>query len=144
MENIGEILVKAKLINKKQLKQVLEIQKKSKERLIIILVDEGFIDEDKMLVTLHDQLGVMVINLAEFEIKPEILKLIPAEMIKKYKVIPIEKLSDALTIAMLDPTDEKLKEDLEFVTNLSISPAISTKKSINAAIEKYYQSATEQ
>ncbi len=142
---LGDMLIKNGLINQEQLEQALEIQKKSKERLGSILVSEGFIEEDKMLITLQDQLGVMAINLDEWpEIEPDILKLIPAKIAKKNKVIPIEKLADTLTVAMLDPTDEKLKEDLEFITHLSISPAISTKRSIAAAIEKYYQSATEQ
>mgnify|MGYP001382702639 CR=1 FL=1 len=140
---LGEILIGEGLLTPEQLQQALDEQKKNGGKIGQIFIDLGFVPEERILFFLQQQLGMIAVNLDEWEVDPEILKLIPGEVAKKHLVIPIEKLGDTLTVAMMDPTDRKILDDLKFITNLNIEPAISTKRSLTAAVDKYYKSARE-
>ena len=141
---LGEMLIKAGLITDEQLNEALEIQKKKGEKLGTVLVDLKYITEDKILEVLQQQLGVVAIDLDNFEIDDETIRLIPPDIAKKHLVVPIEKLGDTLTVAMADVDNKQLMSDLQFITNLNISPAVATERSIKDAIDRYYKSAMEQ
>ncbi|MDD8032034.1 MAG: type IV-A pilus assembly ATPase PilB [Acidobacteriota bacterium] len=135
---LGEILLKEKIIETDQLKQALEYHKKDKVLISSALVALGFVTEEEIAQALSRQLGYPYIDLDQFEVFPEVISLIPADVAKKYMVMPIHKIKSFLTLAMVDPTDLEVIEDLRFRTSLSIQPVVSTETGINNAINKYY------
>ncbi|MDW3229285.1 MAG: type IV-A pilus assembly ATPase PilB [Acidobacteriota bacterium] len=135
---LGEILLKEKIIETDQLKQALEYHKKDKVLISSALVALGFVTEEEIAQALSRQLGYPYIDLDQFEVFPEVISLIPADVAKKYMVMPIHKIKSFLTLAMVDPTDLEVIEDLRFRTSLSIQPVISTETGITNAINKYY------
>ena len=141
---LGEMLIKAGLITDEQLQNALEVQKEEGKKLGSVLIELKYVSEEKILEVLQQQLGVVAIDLDNFEIDDETLKLIPADVAKKHLVIPIEKLGDTLTVAMADVEDKKLLTDLQFLTNLNISPAVATERSLKDAVDRYYKNALEQ
>ncbi len=140
---IGEMLLKEGMITQEQLDKALEVQGKQGGKLGSIIISEKMVDEEKVLNFLQQQLGIIAVNLDNWEIEKEVLALIPPDVAKKHQVVPIEKLGDTLTVVMQDPEDRKLIEDLTFITNCTIEPAISTERSILDAIDRYYKSAKE-
>ncbi len=100
---LGQILISSAIITEDQLKQALATQKKEGGRLGTNLVKLGFITEEKLVAFLSKQYGVPAINLSEYKIDPAVLKLVPAEMAKKYLIMPVARVGATLTITMADP-----------------------------------------
>jgi len=135
---LGDILLREKIINPDQLKQALDYQKKNNQPVSSALVALGFVTEEEIAQALSRQLGYPYIDLDQFEVFPEVISLIPAEVAKKYMVMPIHKIKSFLTLAMVDPTDLEVIEDIRFRTGLSVQPVISTETGVTNAINKYY------
>src|SRR5207237_8741389 len=91
---------------------------------------------------LSKQYGVPAINLAQFQIDPTIVKLVPTEAARKYQIIPLSRSGSTLTIAMTDPTNVFAMDDIKFMTGYTVEPAVASEIAITEAIEKYYGAAT--
>ena len=139
--NLGELLIREKLINPEQLKSALELQKKNGFSLSAALVNLGYISEEEIAKALSRQLGYPYIDLNQFDVYPDVIKLIPVEIAKKYTIMPIHRIRSFLTLAMVDPTDLDIIEDIRFRTGLSIQPVIASESAILNAISKYYGSS---
>ncbi|GBE15308.1 MAG TPA: type IV-A pilus assembly ATPase PilB [Proteobacteria bacterium] len=137
---LGEMLVRAKLIDEEQLKQALEEQSKSGGRLGYNLAKLDILSEADVVGFLSKQYGVPSINLAEFEIESSILKLIPGKTAKKYQLIPISRTGGTLTLAMADPTNVFALDDIKFMTGYNVEPVVASETAIEDAIMKYYES----
>ncbi|MHA1569648.1 MAG: type IV-A pilus assembly ATPase PilB, partial [Alphaproteobacteria bacterium] len=94
--------------------------------------------ESELADILSRQYNVPSINLSEFEIDPEVIKLIPREVVEKYKVIPISRADNSLIVAMVDPSNIIAIDDIKFLTAYNIEAVVATEDSIMAAIDKYY------
>ncbi len=136
--NLGELLLREKIINADQLKSALDFQKKNSLPLGTSLVTLGFISEEEIAQALSRQLGYPYIDLDQFEVYPEVINLIPAEVAKKHMVMPIHRIRSFLTLSMVDPTDLEVIEDIRFRTGLSIQPVIASESGVMNAINKYY------
>lgn len=140
---LGELLVRNKLIDEGQLAKALEEQKVQGGRLGASLIKLGFIKEEELSAFLSRQYGVPSINLAEFEIDPNVIRLVPAEVAQKYQVIPINRAGSTLIIAMSDPSNIFAIDDIKFMTGFNVEVVVAPDASIKAAIDRYYdQSAS--
>ncbi|HPM75986.1 MAG TPA: type IV-A pilus assembly ATPase PilB [bacterium] len=137
-EKLGELLVKEDLISPDQLETALAEQKVSGGRLSYHLSRLGYLEESELADILSRQYNVPSINLSEFEIDPEVIKLIPREVVEKYKVIPISRADNSLIVAMVDPSNIIAIDDIKFLTGYNIEAVVATEDSIMMAIEKYY------
>lgn len=139
---LGEFLIEQKAINQRQLDRVLEMQKRnhSGKRNLIgeLLIEEGFIKEEKVLEALVFQYRFPYIMLSRYNIDPELAKIVPEHMARELNLIPVEKIKNSLSIAMSNPLDNAAISLIESVSNCSVQIFISTKKEINVAINKYY------
>jgi type IV pilus assembly protein PilB len=141
-EKLGELLVREDLISPEQLETALAVQKVSGGRLSYHLSRLGYLEESELADILSRQYNVPSINLSEFEIDPEVIKLIPREVAEKYKVIPISKADNSLIVAMADPSNIIAIDDIKFMTSYNIEAVVATEDSIMAAIDKYYDTQT--
>ena len=137
-EKLGKLIVNAQLINDEQLQKALLVQKKEGGRLGSILVRLGFIDEAKLLKFLSQQYGVPAADLTKLEIDPTVVKLVPAEVVKKYLVVPIKRMGATLSLAMVDPSDVFAIDDIKFMTGYNVEPIIAAESSVVELINKYY------
>jgi type IV pilus assembly protein PilB len=135
---LGEGLVQAGQITNEQLKQVQEEGKKSGVSFKEAVVKLGFINEEELFAFIGEQLGVPYVDLTTYLIKPEIIKLVPEFLARKYKVVPILKIRNSLTVAMADPLNFYALDDVRLKTNCEVKSVISTEKGIIKAIEQYY------
>src|SRR2546425_3674779 len=114
---LGDLLVADGLLTPAQLQKALGEQKGSTEKLGSVLIKLGFINEEQLIGFLSRQYGVPSITLAQLEIDPGVLRLVPAPIAKKYEVIPVRKMGSSLAVAMADPTNVFALDDIAFMTN---------------------------
>lgn len=135
---LGELLVAANLITPEQLKQALELQRREGGRIGSKLVKLGFVTEDKIVSFLSKQYGVPAINLSEYKIDPNIIKLIPKDLAQKHLIIPVTRVGPNLTIAMADPTNVFAIDDVKFITGYNVEVVVASESAIIEAISRYY------
>jgi type IV pilus assembly protein PilB len=143
-KRIGEVLIDQGLITEEQLNRGLEEQRRTKLQLGKCLVGLGYISEDKLVDILSAQLDIQYVVLDNFNFNPALVKLIPEDMAKRYKVIPLFEKDGVLTVAMADPTNLRIIDHVKFKTGKEIDPVIATEKNINAAIERNYSTGMDQ
>jgi type IV pilus assembly protein PilB len=135
---IGELLLKEKRLTPAQLQEALNYQKTNGGKLGANLVKLGFVKDDEITALLSKQYGVPSINLAQFEIDPGIIKLIPAETAHKYQIVPLSRSGATLTIAMTDPTNVFAMDDIKFMTGYNVEPVVASDTTVQDAILRYY------
>jgi type IV pilus assembly protein PilB len=135
---LGQLLIASSIISEEQLKQALTIQRKDGGRLGTNLVKLGFISEDKLVAFLSKQFGVPAINLSEYNVDSAVLKLIPADMAKKYFIMPVARVGATLTIAMADPSNVFAIDDVKFMTGYNVEVVVASESAIVSAITSYY------
>ena len=140
---LGDLLVAEGLITAEQLAQALEQQKKeSSERLGSILVRLNLIHEEQLIGFLSRQYGIPSITLHHLEVTPDVLRLVPVHIAKKYEVLPVKRLGAALNLAMADPANVFAVDDVAFMTNLQVLPVVASQAAIRAAIARFYEGRT--
>ena len=138
-DRLGDLLIKEGLITKDQLEKALQEQKANGTRLGYNLVKLGFVQETEITKMLARQFRMPAVDLSRFEVDPKIVKMIPADIAMKHLVLPLKKEGRTLTVAMADPTNMGVIDDLKFVTRYDIFPVIAGEYTLRTAIEKYYE-----
>lgn len=142
---LGELLVEEGLINSTQLEKAISLQRAEGGRLGEILVRLGFVKEDQMVTVLGKQLNIPYFSLGTGMLKPaadqELEKLIPQDIAFKNLVLPLSRTLRSLTVAMFDPLDLILIDNLRRVSGCEINPVIATKSDITKAVEEFYGKA---
>jgi type IV pilus assembly protein PilB len=135
---IGELLLKERRITAEQLQQALNHQKAGGGKLGYNLVKMGFVKDEEITALLSKQYGVPSINLAQFDIDPGVVKLIPPDTAHKYQIVPLSRSGATLTIAMTDPTNVFAMDDIKFMTGYNVEPVVASETAVIDAIQKYY------
>lgn len=139
---IGEFLLNDNRITREQLQSALEAQKNEPGKLGSILIRLGYVTEEDIAQALSKQFGYPSINLSKFDIDEKVLELIKPEIARKHIVMPVHRIGSMLTLAMADPSNLFVQEEIRFSTNLRIQAVIAPETSIIEAIDKYYGSST--
>jgi type IV pilus assembly protein PilB len=137
-ERLGELLIKRNYITQDQLNKALDEQKLKGGRLESNLVRMGFIKEDELLSFLSAQYRVPSVKISKMEVNPNVIKLIPSSISKKYFIIPINRVGPKLTLAMADPSNIVVIDEIKFMTGFNVEPVVASETEIIDAIKKYY------
>ena len=137
---LGELLLYAGKISKEQLNKALEDQKTTKMKLGEIIVNKGWLNLDEIVESLELQLGFPKVDLSKYEINSNVVTLIPESIVKKYKLIAIDKKDDSLVVAMADPLNFFAIDDIKLYTKMDVIPCLATISDVERAIERYYSS----
>jgi type IV pilus assembly protein PilB len=137
-ERLGELLIKRNYITPDQLKRALDEQKLKGGRLESNLVRLGYIKEDELLSFLSAQYRVPSVKISKMEINPNVIKLIPSSISKKYFIIPINRIGPKLTLAMADPSNIVVIDEIKFMTGFNVEAVVASETEIIDAIKKYY------
>ena len=140
-DRLGQVLVQEGLLTREQLVQALAEAKSSKFRLGYVLVKLGLVQEIEITKVLARQYRMPAVDLSNFQVDSKIIRLIPAEMAVKNVVLPLKREGRTLTVAMADPTDIGLLEDLKFITRYDLFPVIAGEFTLRTLIEKHYDTA---
>ena len=135
---LGDLLIDAGVITDEQLSEALANQKKTKRRLGDELVQSGIITERQVVDALTMQLGIDFIDLTSVDINPEMTKLVPKNLAKRYNVVPVRTRGDELYLAMSDPLNFIATEEVRAASRKRVVPMIAMQSGIDHAISKLY------
>ena len=137
---LGDLLLREKRVTPAQLQEALKHQRQSGGRLGATLVKLGILTDDDIAAAISRQVGVPAINLREFDLDPNVVRLVSAESASKYNVLPVARSGTTLTLAMSDPTNVFAMDDIKFMTGLHIEPVVASEVAIRDAIARYFGS----
>jgi hypothetical protein len=137
---IGELLMRQGRLDELQLQSALAHQARWGGRLGHAVVHLGFLDETTFLEALAEQLGTPFITVGDRPVDPAVLALVPQKLIRSRKVLPLARLSEGrrgpLVVALTDPGDLRVLDEITFVTGLDVRPALATEADIDQAIAR--------
>ena len=137
-ERLKEILLRDKLVTPEALEKAVVEHKKVGGELSKVLIRLNVISEDQLSVALSESLNVPIIGLSSIKIDPAVVKTIPKEIARTYRIVPIARIGDQLTVAMSDPLNVFAIDNVKALTGLSVHAVIARPKEIQAAIERLY------
>ncbi|MBD3332880.1 type II secretion system protein GspE [candidate division GN15 bacterium] len=137
-KRIGDILIDRGLITNEQIQQALAVQRESNMKLGEVLVDEGFITSDELVDAISERLNVPKITLDNVFVDPDVLSILPLELVKRHQLLPVFKIGDTLTVAMADPLDFIAVDEVRYLTKLKINRVVATRETILHAVEEHY------
>jgi type IV pilus assembly protein PilB len=137
-DRIGELLVRQKLISLQQLRKAQEEQRRDGTSLGYALAKMGFVSDKQITDFLSQQYRVQAVDLREYEIDPEVLKLIPHEMCERHRILPVSRAGSSLIVAMADPSNLNAIDDIKFTTGYNVEPVVASEAAIVEAVERYY------
>ncbi len=143
-KRLGEILIDAGLIDEKILNDALEKSKISGERIGEVLVKEGYLTEDKIAKALGQQYRIPYIGENILEVDKAFPALLSADIAYKFNTIPIYDTPHEVTIAIVDPLNVMVTDELKKIFKKRIKLVVTTEKLMKEALEKFYATKSEQ
>jgi len=134
---IGEFLAEVGLINEGQLKEALQEQQETGERLGQILVKKGFLTEQQLLESLEYMLGVPHVQISKIRIDQEAVKLIDPKLIRSHRILPISRENNVLTLAMANPLNQQAIDDVRLASGMNVVPVLANERELDIAIRQY-------
>lgn len=135
---IGQKLIDEGLITAEQLESGLREQKKTGDFICTTLLKLGFASEEKLFGVLSRQLGIPYLKLKNVVIDPEVIKKVSAKFTSHYKIIPLELRDNTLLVAMTDPLDVRILDDMRLLLGFEVKGVLVSETEIQEAIHKYY------
>ena len=138
---LGDLLTGQRIITEEQLRKGLEIQEETGCKLGEALVESNIIAEETMVKILGEQLHLSYIDLTNVKVDDDILELVPSSLLKKHMIFPFEYAENdpnVIRVAMVDPLDIEAVDDINIVTDLQVETVITTRRSLNMALDKYF------
>ena len=135
---LGGILVQKGLITNEQLEQALRHQKKTGQFLGVTLVSLGFLKEESIFPVIAGQLNVEYIKLEGLKIAQNTIEKVPAKFACHYKIMPVSLDNNKLTVAVSDPMNVHLLDDIKLLLNIDVKAVLAGENDIVAAIKQYY------
>ena len=142
-DRIGEILLRDGVITRQQLERALEDARSNGTRVGYSLVKLGLLKEQELALSLARQHRVSAVDLERVRLDPKLLKLIPPDVALRSLVLPVRRVGRTLTVAMADPGEMGVIEDLKFITRFDIEPVIAGEFTLRKIVEREYDSADE-
>ncbi len=137
-QKLGNFLVREGLITPEQLENALQEQKANGGMLGSNLVRMGYIEEAELMEFLSKQFGVPSTDPSKLDVDPDVIEMIPGNIVNKYRIVPISLEGQTLTIAMVDPSNIFIIDDIKFLTRKNIRVTVATESSIKSAMDRFY------
>jgi type IV pilus assembly protein PilB len=136
----GELLISSGKVTPQQIQEGLALQQEDGGRLGTCLVRLGYLKEEELMDLLSRHFGVPSVDLQQMEVDPAVIKVVPADIARKYTILPVSKAGATLTLAMIDPTNVFAMDDVKFMTGYRVEPVVASERALKAGIEEHYGS----
>src|SRR5438874_6139935 len=120
-ERIADALVEDGLLFRKQVEELMELQKREGTRLLKIIVEKAYVSEQDMAVSMGRVLNTPPVNLSRVSVPPDIADLLPREVAHNHKIVPVSRLENKLFTAMADPLNVLALDDVRRITRLEVA-----------------------
>ncbi len=137
-KSLRDTLVKSGLLTEGQVKEAIEEGRRSGETLIKSILRKGMIDESTLINFLEKEMEIPRVDLSSYLVDQKTVDLVPISVTRKYKLIPLFKVGDVLTVAMVDPFDVVALDEVRSKSKCDVEPMVATSKEIETAIGQYY------
>ena len=138
-KRLGEVLLERGIITRKQLEEALAEQQARGGLIGAVLIRLQMVTEEEVALALTAQYGFPYLPLANYDLDNTLMTLVPEEVARRYCLIPIDRIGNALTLAMADPSNTKALEDVEALTKCVVQTFVSTPSDITQAIDRFYR-----
>jgi MSHA biogenesis protein MshE len=138
---LGDLLLQQGLITEDQLALALEQQKKVKLRLGRILVNNAFVTEENISEALAKQLGIPYINLKNFHLKHELVRLLSESQARRFQAIVLDERNDFILVGMADPTDVTAADEIARIVKSAIDVVVVTEGQLLESFDRGYSRA---
>ncbi len=139
--DVGMKLLQANLVAEEDLRRAQKIEQQDQTPLSTALIKLGVISEDRLLQFLSELYETPAVNLEQAQIDPQVVKSIPVELATKNQVMPLARAGRVLRVAMANPANFFVIDDIKFNSGLEVEVCVSTEGQIKRAIDKYYDQA---
>ncbi len=136
--SLGEVLLQRKKITPEQLEECRAARKGPHDRIERILIEKGYAKERDVLEIIGEQLSIPVVDLTNIKIEPELLKLVPAKVVHRYRMIPIARRNGTIRIATANAFDLYAFDELRMLTGAKVEPVLASEAEIGRVIKQYY------
>ncbi|MEP7382546.1 MAG: ATPase, T2SS/T4P/T4SS family [Gemmatimonadota bacterium] len=137
-ERISDLLLRDGYVSKEQVDRAIREGKSNNLGITYNLIKLGAIDELELTKIVARSARLPAIDLSKFEVDPRIIKLVPADIATKHLVLPLKRDGRTLTVAIADPSNLGILEDLKFITRYDIFPVVAGEVTLRGVIEKQY------
>jgi type IV pilus assembly protein PilB len=141
-KQVAELFVEQNVLQPSQVDDVLNEAELNGKTIAQAMVDSGFVDETGFYVTIAEGLGTDFVDLADKEISPEILRLIPSGLARLHRALPVGLLGNTIRVALVDPLDLRATEDLRFALGKDLDVVVAPSEQVEERIKQYYGSET--
>ncbi len=135
---LGDVLLEQGLITEDRLKECVALQRTAGQSLASVLLSKQYLNEEDLVVTLSEQLGIPHIRVANYKIPKEVLDEVPESLAQQYQMLPVSVTGDVLTLAMSDPLNIMALDDLRMLTSYEIEPVVAVSSELSEAINRHY------
>jgi len=137
-KKLGEMLLEAGVIDETGLRAALVEQRRWGGHLGRVLVDMKLVTEDQLVATLSRQLGIPTVDLSTVEVPQAVIELVPGELAEQFSLLPFAQPMKFLDVAMSDPTNLGIIDELRIRTQLNVRPYLAGPRTIERAVARYY------
>ena len=134
---LGQILIEEGLLNEEQLQRALSARSEKNQLLGRVLIDLGLVREADLVGALAKQLGLQFVDLSDMVVDPNAASLIPEQVARRYRALPVGFEDSRLIVAMADPANLFALDDIRTITGMEVKPVVATAADIESAIRKY-------
>jgi len=139
---VAELFIEQNVLQPSQAEDVLNQASLNGKTIARAMVDNGFVDEHSFYQTIAEALGMEYVDLAEKEIPPAVLKLIPSGLARLHRALPIGMSGNTLRVALVDPLDPRAAEDLRFALGKDVDVVVAPTEQIENRIKECYGTDT--
>jgi type IV pilus assembly protein PilB len=138
-KKLATILAKCRVITDQQRDEALAESEKNNASLTQVLFDKKFCDEDTLITAVAEEMNYYPINLGKCDASADALETLTEEQSKSYGVLPVAKMGKMLTLAISNPFDVLILDDIKIVTGCEVVPVLTTETAIRKGIEKAWK-----
>jgi len=138
---LGDRLLAEQVLTEGQLRNALQVQPQTSRPLGALLVELGFVEEDRMTAILGEHLDVAVADLRRQTIDPEVARLLPEEFARRHVLLPISRVDGYLDVAMVDPVNLHVINDVRLITGLGVQAYVASRSDILANLSRIHSMA---
>ncbi len=140
---LGDLLVQQKLLSQEQLAAALEKQKASGRKLGRVLVENSFVTEEEISGAIARQLNIPLLDLRNVHVRPEIVRLLPEQLARRFRAVVVESRGDQVRVAMADPTDLFAYDEIVNHLKREVTVAVANEGSLAQFIDLIYRRSEE-
>ncbi len=137
-KSLRDSLVSSGLLSEDQVREAIEEGRRTGETLIKSILRKGLVEESALISFLEKEMEIPRVDLSSYLVDQKIVNLVPISVAKKYRLIPLFKVGDVITVAMVDPFDVMALDEVRSKSKCDVEPMVATSKEIDQAIVQYY------